>query len=93
MDRKLLVKIASVALAVFLSVTLIGLVFGGVFIAPTINPQAEIYAKVEKLSEAYKQNLLILVEHQPVVIQAQSDNTQISTDIKKLMDFQLPTTK
>ncbi len=51
------------------------------------NPSAEVYKKVEALSETYKQNLLLLVQHQPIVVQAQADNAKIGTEIKGLMDF------
>ena len=88
MEKKLLIKIASVALAIFLSVTLLGFAFSGVFIAPTTNPQAEIYARVERLSETYKQNLLILVEKKPAVVNAEASNAKIGEEIKGLMDFQ-----
>lgn len=56
--------------------------------AVATNPSAEVYKKVEALSEQYKQNLLVLVLHKPAVIQAESDNAKIGTEIKGLMDFQ-----
>lgn len=88
MSKNLLVKIASVALAIFLSVTLLGFAFSGVFAENTNNSAREVYLKVEKLSEEYKQNLLILVEHEPSVVQAKSSNAKIGEEIKGLMNFQ-----
>lgn len=88
MNHKLLIKVASVALAIFLSVTLLGFAFSGVFAADTNNSAREVYLKVERLSESYKQNLLILVEKKPAVVQAEADNAKIGNEIKGLMDFQ-----
>ena len=88
MSKQLLIKVASVALAIFLSVTLLGFAFSGTFIAQTTNPQAEIYAKVKRLSKQYTENLLILVEKKPAVVQAEADNAKIGNEIKGLMDFQ-----
>lgn len=88
MSKNLLIKVASVALAIFLSVTLLGFAFSGVFTENTNNSAREVYLKVERLSEQYKQNLLILVEKKPAVVQAEAENKKLGEEINGLMNFQ-----